>query len=245
MTVLAATDFSGMAFVAVRRAAAIARARGARLELLHVIDSFSTAWADAHLAAGSSASTLTIPAEEGLMAVASVVQAEFGLRSDSLVVDGKPAVEIAARSEAVDADLVVLGLRGMSPGLAPLLGTTTRRVLERSRRPVLLVKRMRIDGNRGHPPYRNLVIAGALSPDAAAATECARALFPEATVTLLHTGRARESPADLTVVGSPRVSRRRRLALGGAGMDTIVEAHGDVLVARTPVPAMNVCEYTG
>jgi nucleotide-binding universal stress UspA family protein len=290
LTVLAATDLSGMALLAVRRAAAIARARGARLELLHVIDSFSTAWADAHLASGPNSCTLTLPAEEGLTAIAAAVRTEFGLRANGVVVDGKPAVEIAARSEAVDADLVVLGARGMNPGLTPVLGTTAHRVLARSRRPVLLVKRAGAS-DQTNTPYRHIVVGSDLSPDAAAATHCARALFPDATVTLLHAyeglcqaereqplideagvggpepvdrrreleafaektrstdafrvvrhGSAarriceygRDSAADLIVVGSTRTSLRRRLAIGGVSMDTIVAADCDVLLARTP-----------
>jgi nucleotide-binding universal stress UspA family protein len=44
----------------------------------------------------------------------------------------------------------------------------------------------------------------------------------------------RDSAADLIVVGSKRTSLRRRLAIGGVSMDTIVAADCDVLLARTP-----------
>ena len=230
-TILAATDLSGMGFLAVRKAAAIARARNATLEILHVIDSFSTAWADAHLASGPSTRAPDIPAEDALTAILSVIHAEFGIRANGVVAEGKPAVEIAARSEAVDADLTILGS----------LGATAHRVLARSRRPVLLVKHAPPHHeSRHHGSYSRMLVAADSEPEAAAAASCARSLFPEAAVTL-HAyedaaaarrvcAYARESETDLIVVGSPRVPLLRRLVIGSVSVDTIAEAECDVLL---------------
>src|SRR5690348_634927 len=97
-TVLAATDLSRPAFAAVRRAALIARAHGAKLELVHVIpDSFrSNAWQELLVAFAQVESDLRKSVEDSLEALVSQVEAETGIRATAFVAEGKPFAEIAA-----------------------------------------------------------------------------------------------------------------------------------------------------
>lgn len=53
--------------------------------------------------------------------------------------DGPPADVVLAVAEEHDADLVVVGERGIGGGPARVLGSTSRRVLEGADRPVLIV----------------------------------------------------------------------------------------------------------
>lgn len=62
---------------------------------------------------------------------------DAGVPSDRLLVDGPPADVILAAAAERDADLVIVGERGA--GSAIDLGSTSRRVLEGARRPVLVV----------------------------------------------------------------------------------------------------------
>src|SRR5688572_18489438 len=91
-TILAATDLSRPAFAAVRRAALIARAHGATLELLHVIpDSFgSAAWNDLRAALGSLESEIRASVDENMDALVQQIEAETGVRATPLVTQGKP-----------------------------------------------------------------------------------------------------------------------------------------------------------
>lgn len=59
--------------------------------------------------------------------------------NDRLVADGPPADVVLATARDRDADLVVVGERGTGAGPARDLGSTSRRVLEGSDRPVLVV----------------------------------------------------------------------------------------------------------
>jgi nucleotide-binding universal stress UspA family protein len=187
-TILAATDLSRPAFAAVRRAALIARAHGATLELLHVIpDSFSSAaWNDVRAAIDPLESVLRQSADQALDALVQQIAVETGIRANALVAAGKPFAEIAARSEALDADLVVVGAHGENFLLTPLLGTTAHRILRLSRKPVLLVKQTPHADDPSGTGYKHAVIATDFAADSAHAAKTARQLFPEMSATLFH-----------------------------------------------------------
>src|SRR5688572_5136545 len=125
-TILAATDLSRPAFAAVRRAALLARAHNAKLELVHVIpDSFrSNAWQQLLAAFAEIEADLRQSVAEALEGVVAQVESEMGVKAHAVVAEGKPFAEIAARSEAGNADLIVVGAHGEDLVLTPLLGTT-------------------------------------------------------------------------------------------------------------------------
>ena len=187
-TILAATDLSRPAFAAVRRAALIARAHDAKLELVHVIaDSFrSMARQDLLIAFAQVEADLRGSVAENLEALVAQVETETGVRANALVAEGKPFAEIAARSEAIDTDLIVVGAHGENLVLTPLLGTTAHRVLRFARKPVLLVKQTPSVDHAATPGYEHIVAATDFSEDSLQAATSARRLFPQSRITLFH-----------------------------------------------------------
>jgi nucleotide-binding universal stress UspA family protein len=217
-TVLAATDLSRPAFAAVRRAALIARAQGASLELLHVVSESlrSAAWQELRAAFAPLEADIRSAVVDSLNAVAQQIQSETGVVAHARTCDGKPFAEIAARGEAIGADVIVVGAHGENL-LTPLLGTTAHRVLRYARRPVLVVK---------HTPtleptaseYKHIVVATDFSDDAREAARTARRLFPQSSITLFH---AFEAPFESKLVG--RISDE---ALRQHRQRAFEEAHG-------------------
>ena len=187
-TILAATDLSRPAFAAVRRAALIARDHGATLELLHVIpESFGSAlWNEMRSVLGTAETDFRQSIDDSLDALALQIESETGVKANARVSQGKPFAEVTARSEEIDADLVVVGAHGENLFLTPLLGTTAHRILRLVRKPVLLVKRTPPLDAGAVSGYAHMIIATDFSPDSIYAGESARRLFPHAIATLFH-----------------------------------------------------------
>jgi nucleotide-binding universal stress UspA family protein len=198
-TVLAATDLSRPAFAAVRRAALIARAHGASLELLHVISESvrSAAWQELRAAFAPLEADIRSAVVDNLNAIAQQIESETGVVAQARTSDGKPFAEIAARGEAIGADVIVVGAHGENL-LTPLLGTTAHRVLRHARRPVLVVKYTPALEPATASQYRHIVLATDFSDDAREAARTARRLFPQSSITLLH---AFQAPFESKLVG--------------------------------------------
>jgi universal stress protein E len=157
--IVAAIDFSPVSSAAVRRAAQLAAASGARLALLHVARHRSP------LAA--------------LNREAARIRAEHRIAVEAHLAQGAAHKEIVAFAEASGADLVVLGLR--RGFLQDLLGSATaQRIRHRLAVPVLAVTRE----PRG--PYRRILAATDLSPASAKGARMALRMFPDASMRLLH-----------------------------------------------------------
>jgi nucleotide-binding universal stress UspA family protein len=140
---LAATDLSAPARHAVERAARVARATGASLELVHV-------GADARvtelrrLVAGLPEEVSgRIREQEQMLVEALVVTLEqrFGVKAGARVVEGTVPAALAEAADATSADLLVLGVRGSSVLRRFVLGSTAERLVGRFPRPLLVVKR--------------------------------------------------------------------------------------------------------
>jgi len=65
---------------------------------------------------------------------------EKGMRIETKLLKGKPADEIVAYADSIDADLIVVGSRGHGAVTSALIGSVSRGVLRESRRPVLIVR---------------------------------------------------------------------------------------------------------
>jgi nucleotide-binding universal stress UspA family protein len=180
--ILAATDFSRPAAVAIRRAAALAHAAGARLELMHVLPSepMPTTWTALRAALGVDPALAKDDAIGRLRRSAARLDADFGLPVEIHLAIGRAHTEIASRAAALDADLVVVGAHGEHFVLDLFVGTTAQRVQRISPVPVLVVRQA--------PFYRyeRVLIATDFSPAAAAAARAARRLFPDAMLHVLH-----------------------------------------------------------
>ena len=199
-TILAATDLSPPALAAVRRAALLARAQGAKLELVHVIaDSLRRARVDGlPTALAQINADVRQSATDDLDAIVATIETEIGIRARAVIAQGKPFAEIAARSEVIDADVVVVGAHGETPLLTPLLGTTAHRVLRVARRPVLLVKQPPSTGHADSGEYKHIMVATDFSDDSLQAARSARRLFPQSDITLFH---AYEAPFEARLSG--------------------------------------------
>ena len=81
---------------------------------------------------------------------------------------------------ATDSDLVVVGRRRPTPWACASLARRARRLLRRTRAPVLVV------GPRPRGAYRKVVLATDLRTDPGSALEWARLVAPEASIALLH-----------------------------------------------------------
>ncbi|HVS02639.1 MAG TPA: universal stress protein [Thermoanaerobaculia bacterium] len=182
--VLAATDFSAAAELAEQQAAAIARALGRALHLVHAVHRVE----DPEGLVGMSPDLV-----EGLRQAAAdrLEQRAAALRSDRLAVTtgldlGQPSAVIASEAEARQAALVAVGSRGLTGFRHLLLGSTAERVVRRATFPVLVVHPT--DGGMPLPP-RRVLLATDFSAAARAAGEAARELLgldAECELALLH-----------------------------------------------------------
>jgi nucleotide-binding universal stress UspA family protein len=181
-TILAATDFSRSATVAVRRAAQIAHATGARLELMHVLpaEPSPTSWTALRSTFGFDATRARDDAMNRLQRAAGRAGADLAAPVELHLAEGGAHAAIASRAVAIDADLVVVGAHGENFVLDVFVGTTAQRVLRASPVPVLVV--------RYAPIYRyeQVLIATDLSAASMAAARAARQFFPGATFHFLH-----------------------------------------------------------
>jgi nucleotide-binding universal stress UspA family protein len=158
--VIAAVDFSEQSIVAYKKAAHIAKAIGGKLTVVH--------------AAGASllGRFLNTAAErEAILTQAKEKLAdELESGAADTVVEIADACDLITQS-AVGAALIVLGDHGGFTVMDLLAGTTARRVIERTKTPLLVVKNQR--------PYEKAVIATDFSEDSKAAASAALNLFDQ------------------------------------------------------------------
>jgi nucleotide-binding universal stress UspA family protein len=193
---LAATDLSAPARHAVERAALVARAAGAQLDLVHVTG-FSRLDELRRLVAGLPEDVTARMREQTELlvdALAATVQERHGLQPATHVADGPLLKSIDATARAVSADLLVLGARGASMLRHLVLGSTAARLIDFFARPVLVVKRPAASD------YRCVLVPVDFSDASLPALRLARAVAPTARLVLMH---AYEAPFEgkLVVAG--------------------------------------------
>lgn len=176
--ILAATDFSACSGSAARRAALLAKAHGADLGLVHVLEpdalTFVRDWLD------EERDIWTALAEQAaieLAAAAEQLGAESGLEVASDLRNGSALEELCGLK---DADLLVLGARGAGAARSAVLGSTADRLLRSAQLPMLVVR----EAPAGD--YRKVLVLMDFSPASVAAFEFAQRLAPTANFHLLH-----------------------------------------------------------
>lgn len=174
-SLLAATDFSSHADMAVRRAFQLAGSLGASLHLLHVVDAGRLQELRALLPDGAEAQERLLTEAKRLMAEAT--SALDGPCEKRVEIGSHPAAILAASRSH---DLLVLGAHGGHPVREALLGSTADRLLLKAETPTLVVKRA------AEGPYRRVVIPCEYAPPARRALELALRIAPGARITLLH-----------------------------------------------------------
>ncbi|BCX18808.1 MAG: universal stress protein [Geminicoccaceae bacterium] len=147
--ILVAIDGSEPAWKALDVAAELARALGARVDLLHVVRPEPP---PAGIAAYAEAERIPLEEEiarwrsERLEGDEIAREAAERLRTkgvravETIVEEGSPAPAILATAERLGADLVVVGSRGRTGLLATLLGSVSKRVAEEAPCSVLVVR---------------------------------------------------------------------------------------------------------
>lgn len=236
--ILAATDLSAPARHAAARAAMLAAATGAGLELLHVVPA-GTLDELRRLFGGESAELgerVIEQARTALRRLATEVGEPNGVTPAANLAEGPVLGSITERADAIDAGLLVLGAHGASHMRHWLLGATAMRLLRKVRRPLLAVRQV----PRG--PYRSVLVPVDFSVHAAAAVRLAQALAPDARLTLLHVFQVPfESNLRLAGVEEERIQAHRAAArvdaegrlralaeeAGEAGRWRQVVVHGD------------------
>ncbi|MBS0544078.1 MAG: universal stress protein [Proteobacteria bacterium] len=232
-TILAATDLSAVARHAAMRAALTAGGREARLSLQHVVsvgamDSlrqlFSATQAEVQ-------SRLMDEVRDDLHRLAADLAARHGVAPELQLSVGPVLAEIASHADVIDADLLVMGARGAGFMRELLIGSTTERVLRKTRRPLLVVKQM------AHEAYRRVLVPVDFSPRALAALQLATVVAPQADIVLLHAfevpfeGRLRLAGVDDQALTSLRASAKRQ-ALARMGELIVKAGLGEAAVRR-------------
>jgi nucleotide-binding universal stress UspA family protein len=177
-SIVVASDFSIDGDNAVRRAALLAHAHGARLKLVHVLDPagckplrdwFATS-IDIDLKAGQ--------ARESLRRFAVEIAGRYDVSTSLEVMVGEPLATLRRASEG--AELLVLGRRGHSRFKALLVGRTVDRLLRTCRRPVLVVK------TPVERTYRRVLVSLDFMAPSDAAIEVAARLARDGDLHVLH-----------------------------------------------------------
>jgi nucleotide-binding universal stress UspA family protein len=171
--ILAATDFSVPANNAVRRAAMLAKEHGARLHIVHVAPPENPVPIREWFSPAVHRDVKLAPARETLNRLA----AELTVRCDVtpfLEIRTGDVVEQLQRACA-RADLLVIGQRRRSVLAEMVLGSTAQRLVECSRRPVLVVKHMPMWG------YRRALVPIDFTPASEAAALVAASLASDTT----------------------------------------------------------------
>lgn len=181
--ILIGTDLSPYAARAEARAAMLARELGCEgLELVHVIGALPLE-AFRHLLAETPLETeqrLVDSAREQLQETARSLGERYGIPVQTRIRIGRTHAEIVACADDIDAGLVVVGAHGGNFVRDLFLGATAEKVLRKTSRPLLVVRR------EPQAPYRRLLVPVDFSPASGRALELALAVAPGAEITLLH-----------------------------------------------------------
>lgn len=175
--ILLATDLSSRCDRALDRAALLARDWGAKLVVLHVLPAEGEARDDSPQGAEPAQSA----AERSEAALAKVRRdLQLDLPEVEVIVEsGDVAERIEAVAQATGAGLVVTGVARDEPFGRSFAGSTVKRLGRRSSLPVLVVR------TRART-YNEILVATDFSDSSRQALTATAALFPDATLTLMH-----------------------------------------------------------
>jgi nucleotide-binding universal stress UspA family protein len=183
LSLLATTDFSAPARHALERAAQLAATHpGAQLTLTHVVSASMLARLRGVMRAEAPAmeARLADETQQALTELATRLGTQYACPVDTRLAQGSALEAITDLADELQSDLLVMGARGANFVREFLLGSTTERVLSRTRRPVLAVK------HRPQGAYRRVLVPVDFSAHALAAAQTAHRWLPDAEIVLLH-----------------------------------------------------------
>lgn len=234
LQILAATDFSPAAGLALDRAAQLAAELGAGLTLTHAFG--VPQWFDGSF--GSAPPPFDLPAlrvatEEALRAEGQRIDPDQRLAIHHEVLQAPLPVALAELCRGRPFDLLVIGAQGRSHWQRLLLGSTADRLLRHSGIPTLLVREA-VAG-----PWQRVILGTDLSPAAENAARFGLRLTPRATHLLAHADERLQEPGLLFAHGAADAidAYRRELALGAMQqLEALASRLGES--ARTAVPVL-------
>jgi nucleotide-binding universal stress UspA family protein len=179
-SIIVATDFSPQSDRAVTRAAQLAAEHGAALEIVHAapMPMPMPVWGDMAGGTWIENSELVAAGESRLARQRDDLASQFPITIGVHCEAAPPVGLVNARSEALGADLVVIGATGEGAIAQRLFGSTAQSLVRQARRPLLVV---RTDAAQR---YRHLLASTDFSDDAAQAARRARQLAPTAEISL-------------------------------------------------------------
>ena len=183
LSLLATTDFSAPARHALERAAQLAAAHpGAQLTLAHVVGASMLARLRGVMRDEAPAMEARVADEtqQALTELAARLSTQYACPVNTRLAQGVALDAITDLADELQANLLVMGARGAHFVREFLLGSTTERVLRRTRRPVLAVK------HRPQGAYRRVMVPVDFSAHAVAAAQTAHRWLPDAEIILLH-----------------------------------------------------------
>jgi nucleotide-binding universal stress UspA family protein len=199
--ILVGTDFSENAAVAVDWAIELARQQGARLELVHAV-TIPPSTPELLTTPGPGFGQEIQDAARDRLAQAAAALRERGVEAGTYLAAGTPSLVILDRAEAVDAEAVVVGTRGLSGLRHVVLGSTAQRVVQGAHCPVLSVHREDLGDGLQIRPIRSILVPTDFSHDAEVAIHTAHRLLAsleeDARLILIH---AFNLPIEYTAYG--------------------------------------------
>jgi nucleotide-binding universal stress UspA family protein len=183
-TILVATDFSAPADIALGWAETIARAQGAKIELVHALS--LPVVATEMMASTTELLDAVEQADRSRLAETVARVREGGCTIESHLAFGPASVVILDAAAKSAPDLIVLGTRGLTGLRHFLLGSTTERVVRGSEVPVLSVHP---ENREAKELIRTILVPTDFSEDADLATAAALHLLSceaDARLILLH-----------------------------------------------------------
>jgi len=172
-TIVCATDFSETAAHALRHAVALGKRHGSRLVLAHLVEPLPADPYPMPMALSQDGETIRKLAFDQLTSVAEGM-AESGLRIDTRLDMGSPGAQLVEIASQEDADLIVVGTRGLTGFKHLVFGSTAEHVVRRARCPVLTVHP---DDPEPTDTLSEVVVPTDLSKDAEAAVDAFHELF--------------------------------------------------------------------
>lgn len=244
--IVAATDFSAQANLAITRAAFLAKELGAQLHLIHVVHPLD-------LYVGSELSfdfqmhyqqvqQQTIKTQ--LEVLATQLREQFSIVVQASTHIGRAYTEIANYALSLNAGLIVAGAQGANSILAKLIGTTALRLLKVAKCPVMIVK----NKNTSLQTYQQVIAAVDLSSGSADVPALASTIAPNAKVEALLIFDSNQE-AHMYKAGMDEALlieyRTKALAQAEQSLDDILSAQKNSRMTRqilTGYPPEAICE---
>src|SRR5262245_42663577 len=187
-SILCRTDLAGASSETFSHAVALCAATGAELTLVHVHPRALPIAAEfVYLSPEPLEALERAELRARLEALAASARGR-GVTTNSRVLEGEPAGEVAALAREIEADLLVVGFRSEARLRHLLMGSTAEELMRQAPCPVLTVRQGAAPAPEEVLPIRRILCAADLRPSAAEVVPYALGLAEEfgAELTLLH-----------------------------------------------------------